>query len=139
MEEKKPPLTEENVNQLSEALLTGGGPEEKKNKLKKDWRAFVRSEFRLSKAQRDDLPNNPQQEAEKIQGALNDAVDHGGELQLKLGSEAGGSGRLAISKDSSGETSDEAAADARALKIPLIECTFDDNCENWECGLPDPL
>ena len=44
----------------------------------------------MSKAQKDNLPNIPKQEVEKIQGALNEAVDHGGEVQLKLGSEADG-------------------------------------------------
>jgi hypothetical protein len=102
MEEKKPPLTEDNVNRLAEAILTEGGAE-KKYKLKKDWRAFVRSEFRLSKAQKDNLPNIPAQEVEKIQGALNEAVDHGGEVQLKLASEADGSGELTISMRGSGD------------------------------------
>ena len=125
----KPALTSNNVNQLMRPLLGQKGPDRRAAKLGKDWRAFIASELSLSKTQTDNLQNIPPEEAEKVQRALREAIKHGGEFSLSLGSESarkGAAGELTIRGAAAGKT-------ARSFTIPLVKCTFDANCRNWKC------
>jgi hypothetical protein len=126
----KPSLTSSNVNQLIRPLLGQKGPAGRAAKLGKDWRAFIASELSLSKAQTDNLQNIPAEEVEKVQRALREAIKHGGEFSLSLGSESarkGAAGELTIKGAAA------AGKTARSFTIPLVKCTFDANCRNWKC------
>lgn len=124
----KPGLTPNRVNQLIRPLLGQKG-DRRAARLSKDWRAFVASEFSLSKTQMDNLRSIPATEVNKVQRALREAVERGGEFSLTLGSEGarkGAAGQLTVMGGG-------AAATARRFTIPLVKCTFDANCRNWKC------
>lgn len=133
---KKPSLTGDNVNQvIGEIFSKQKGKEEHAKRLKKDWRDYIQSEFRVTKTQRENIQNIPPGEVEKIQQALNKATDHGGTIQLRLGSDA------AKSKTGSGEplgltitSQDSAAHGKKSMTIIICHCTFDADCCNWQCG-----
>ena len=127
----KPSLTSNNVNQLIRPLLGQKGPAGRAAKLGKDWRAFIASELSLSKTQTDNLQNIPAEEVEKVQRAFREAIKHGGEFSLSLGSESarkGAAGELTIKGAAAA-----AGKTARSFTIPLVKCTFDANCRNWKC------
>jgi hypothetical protein len=141
MEKKKPLFTGANVNKMAGTLLGQGGMAEqakkaKKGKAKKDWRAFVQDEFQLSGPQKENLSNIPGQQVQRIQKALNDAADRGGQIELELGSETGGSGELVVTIPQSGGTAGEAAfaAAAAAPEGGTVKATwtFDADCTGWE-------
>jgi hypothetical protein len=125
----KPALTEHNVNRLAEAILSQEGMGEHKRRLKEDWKAFVRSAFRLSRTQERNLQNIPVSEVRMVQGALRAAADYGGGIELSLGSEfTGEPGALWITAP---EGNDE-----QGLTVGgSIKCTFDADCGNWQCGV----
>ena len=124
----KPELTSARVNSRIRSLLGKKG-DKGGDQLSKDWRAFIASEFSLSKTQAANLKNIPAEEVAKVQGGFRDAVKQGGEFRLKLGSEAGsGAGELTIQPK--GPTTP-----SRTIKITIIKCTFDANCRNWHCKL----
>ena len=124
----KPALTANRVNQLIRPLL-GQKSDRRAAKLGKDWRAFIAGELSLSKTQLDNLRSIPPAEVDKVQQALREAIDGGGEFSLTLGSESvrkGAAGELVITRGA-------ASASARSFTIPLVKCTFDANCRNWKC------
>ena len=126
----KPALTANRVNQLIRPLL-GQKRERSAARLSKDWRAFIAGEFSLSKTQLDNLRSIPPAEVDKVQQALRETIEGGGEFSLTLGSDSarkGATGELIIMRGPA-----SASASARRFTIPLVKCTFDANCRNWKC------
>lgn len=124
----KPALTGNRVNQLIRPLLGQKG-DRRAARLSKDWRAFITSELSLSKTRLDNLRSIPAAEVDKVQRALREAIERGGEFSLTLGSESarkGAAGQLIVMRGT-------AAASVRSFTIPLVKCTFDANCRNWKC------
>jgi hypothetical protein len=132
---QKPLLTGENVNRRLSTILRQKENADQVSQLKSDWRAYVEDQFHLTSIQKQHLANIPTDEVNQIQRALNQAVDQGGTIQLKLPLEV----RLATAgADAEGEltiTVDDTSA--RAIKIPILHCRFDADCTNWKCG-PGP-
>jgi hypothetical protein len=129
-------LTSDNVSKLAKNLLIQNHTSERTDALKRDWKSFIRSEFRLTKLQKENLQAIPAEESEKIQKALAEAVDQGGEVHLKFDFEAAGAesvngsgGELRISEAGTGESD---------LSIGgRVSCTFAADCTNWHCK-PEP-
>ena len=96
-------------------------------KLSKDWRAFLASEFALSKTLADSLKVIPAEEVTNVQRAFRDAVKQGGDFRIKLGTSSA-PGELSIQPAGSG-------APTRTIKITIIRCTFDANFRHWHCKL----
>jgi hypothetical protein len=124
----KPGFTADRVNQLIRPLLGQKG-DRRAARLSKDWRAFVASQLSMTKTQLDNLRSIPPTEVDKVQRALREAIERGGDFSLTLGSESsrkGAGGQLIVMGGG-------AAATARNFTIPLVKCTFDANCRHWKC------
>lgn len=120
----KPVLTAARVNSRIKSLLGKKG-DPTADRLSKDWRAFLASEFSMSRAQSANLQTIPAAEVEMVQSGLRDAVKNGGEFRLMLGAT---SGNLMVQPA-------DANASARRFRIKIITCTFDAYFRHWHCHL----
>lgn len=119
-------LTGPRANGLASALLEKGRAHENTDVLGADWRAFIRKEFHLSKAQKEHIQNLPTHTVERIQTALNHVSLAGGHLELTLPTESpDGRGKLVIKIGAPTEVQ---------YTVPILFCTFDSNCQNWDCN-----
>jgi len=126
----KPQLTQSTVNHLITLILDGSSQEAMQHwgELKRDFRTFFASQFSLTPEQKRHLDGIPREEVKNIQKALDEMHAKGGSVQLELPS-GGNGGRLNITVPpgkSSGVTTD--------LSIGVFHCTFDANCDDWNCG-----
>lgn len=129
----KPGLTGVRVKELARVVLDKRSKDPRRELLRKDWRALVHQEFHLSGTQEENLRKIPTPEVERIQAAIHQAMDKGGEIDLELPSEsASGSGSLTI-RGPSGEPSP-----MLRFEIPIIKCSFDAYCSNWRCNTAVP-
>ncbi len=123
---RKKPFIEGELTALARAVIREG---ERVRRAKQDWIAFVLDELRPTQGQKQNLSNLPPEIVNSLQRAINDAIDHGGDVEVAFADPAakGGIGKLVIEKS---EVSD---GPTPRLKIPILSCTFDANCDNWEC------
>lgn len=120
----KPELTAARVNSRIRSLLGKKG-DQAADQLSKDWRAFLASEFSMSKDRAANLKNISAKDVDMVQRGLRDAVKNGGVFSLKLGASGG---ELMVQPAGTG-------APSRRFTIIFFTCTFDTIFRNWHCHL----
>ena len=123
-------LNPQTARMLLDDLLREGYHTERAQRMKADWRTALNSELSLTAAQHRSLANIPPRQARMIGKAIASVLYNGrGEVAVTAATDDG-PGRLTVTKAS-------AASNSQALRIniPLIDCTFDADCGNWQCGL----
>ena len=120
----KPELTAARVNSRIKSLLGKKG-DPAADLLSKDWRAFLTSEFSMSKDRAANLKKISAKDVDMVQGGLRDAVKNGGVFRLTLGASGG---ELTVQPGGTG-------APSRKFTFIFFTCTFDTIFKNWHCHL----
>ena len=95
--------------------------------LKRDWIELAGKELTLSEPQKEHLSLVPTHDANKLQEAIAQVVEHGGTIHIERDSEHS-PGLLVVHPKQTGATVNP------EFSVGIFHCTFDANCRNWHCG-----
>lgn len=135
----RPPLTADALNAAADVVFSGS-PEAEAHarQVERDWRAYVLASFRLKSRQKESLDAIPPEVVEDIQRALRQALESGGgsaRIRLVSGSKrADARGELVVS--AAKRSRQGGGGSAARLKVPILRCTFDADCRDWDCTWP---
>lgn len=96
------------------------------NELKHAWMKLMNKELPLSAPQKEHLSLVPNRDANELQTAIAQVVQHGGTIHIERDSEHS-PGLLVVHPARTDAANPE-------FSVGIFHCTFDANCRNWHCG-----
>jgi hypothetical protein len=116
-------------------LEEGRSGDPRAHRLRSDWRGFMREAFELTREQEGEFAALSREEAQKIQGAFMTALEHGGEIKLRVEEPAELEIRVKETPAESGEDPAEPSfrREDRTIGGTIFHCHTAKKLRDWKC------